>query len=151
MAFLEKADLRSAIREYQLDVITDGDDTIVLMAIDAAIEQVSSILTPNSKKVWDDGRPHYDVPAIFAATGTARNALMLANTKTVAMWHLIQLCNTGLEYDDAKERYDRAIKYLMDLASGEVNSPTLPLITVEPPDDEQPFAMGSRRKFCHDN
>lgn len=151
MAFLEKADLKSSIREYQLNSITDNDDTIVYMAIDAAIEEASSILTRNDKKVWDDGRPHYDVAAIFAATGNARNALMLSNTKSIAMWHLIELCNTGIDYELAQDRYDRAVKYLRDLAAGNVNSGTLPQITTDPPDDEQPFAMGSRRKFCHDN
>ncbi|MFD2874048.1 hypothetical protein ACFS5N_16315 [Mucilaginibacter ximonensis] len=150
MAFLTKEDLRSAIREYQLDAITDNDDTIVQMAIDAAIEQAKSMLTPNDMKIWDDGRPHYDVDAIFTQENADRNALMLANTKTVALWHLIQLCNTGLNYDDAKDRYDRAIKYLKDLGAGIVNSGTLPKITADPPPDQQPFYSGSRAKFSHD-
>ncbi|MEZ2337681.1 hypothetical protein AB6735_18690 [Mucilaginibacter sp. RCC_168] len=152
MAFLEKSDLRSKIREYQLNSITDNDDTIVEMAIEAGIEEASSLLTRNDKKEWDDGRPHYDVEAIFNASGTDRNGLMLANTKSIVMWHLIDLCNTGLDYEKAESRYDRAVEYLEKLAAGDgANSRTLPRITAEPPIDDQPFAMGSRRKFCHDN
>jgi hypothetical protein len=150
MAFLEKADFNSVIREYELDAITGNDDTLVDQAIEMAVEEVSSYFVPNDKKEWDDGRPHYDVDAIFNATGVNRNALMMGNTKIVAIWHLLLLCNTGLEYDDAKDRYDRTIVYLKDLAAGRKNSRTLPRITVEPPEDEQPFAMGSRKKFRHE-
>lgn len=150
MAFLEKADFKSAIRDYQLDAITDDDDTIVEVAIDMAIEEVSSIFTPSDKKVWEDGRPHYDVEAIFTATGADRNPLMMGNTLTVAIWHLVFLCNVGVEYDKAEARYDRAITYLKALAKGDMNSGTLPRITIPPPDDDQPFGFGSRLKFNHD-
>ena len=150
MAFLEKADFKTIIREYQLNSITDNDDTIIDTAIEMAIEEVSSILTADSNKIWQDGRRHYDVEAIFSTTGNNRNALMLGNTKIVAIWHLLILCNTGLDYQEAEGRYDRAIKYLKQLAKGEVNSRTLPLITTEPPEDELPFGFGSRPKFNHE-
>ncbi|MBD1394270.1 hypothetical protein [Mucilaginibacter glaciei] len=150
MAFLEKTDFSSVIRMYELDTITANDDTLVDQAIEAAIEEVSGYFVPNDKKQWDDGRPHYDVEAIFNATGTNRNALMMANTKIVAIWHLLILCNTGFEYEEAKDRYDRSTTYLKKLGAGEINSRTLPRITVEPPEDELPFQMGSRPKFNHE-
>jgi hypothetical protein len=150
MAFLNKQDFSSVIREYELDTITGNDDTLVDQAIDMAVEEVSSYFIPNDKKQWMDGRPIYDVDAIFTATGTDRNALMMGNTKIVAIWHLLILCNTGLEYDDAKDRYDRTVTYLKELAAGVKNSRTLPRITTEPAIDELPFAMGSRKKFNHE-
>jgi hypothetical protein len=153
MPFLTKEDLNTVIRDYELETITEGEDTIVDEAIEAAIDEVASILTPNDMKLWQDGRPHYDVVAIFNATGTERNALMLTHTKSVAMWHLVQLCNTGLIYKDAVDRYDRAIEYLNRLAAGKVNSRTLPKVappTVEEPEEQtEPFRMGSNKKFNH--
>ncbi|MEO7212648.1 hypothetical protein [Mucilaginibacter sp.] len=150
MAFLIKEEFKTVIRDYQLDAITDGDDSIVDTAIEIAIEEVSSYFNASDKKVWEDGRPHYDVPAIFAAIGAQRNALMLANTKIVAIWYLLDLCNTGLEYDEAKDRYDRATAYLKALAKGDVNSATLPRLAGPPPEDELPYRFGSRNKFTHE-
>lgn len=150
MAFLTKDDLSAGIRDYQLNAITDNNDTIVEQAIEAAIEEVSSLLVPNDKVQWYQGQFRYDVDAIFAAEGDARNKLMVLNTISVTLWHLILLCNTGLDYKDAQDRYDRAKQYIKDLASGEANSRTLPRITADLPDDIQPFAMGSRPKFNHE-
>lgn len=150
MAYLVQAELSSVIRDYQLNAITDGDDSIVDVAIEMAIEEVASILTPNNMKTWEDGRLAYDVAAIFAAEGDARNALMLGNVKTCTIWHLIALCNTGLIYKDAQDRYDRTITYLKGLAQGDYNSATLPKVTVPPPDTQLPFQFGSRCKFHHE-
>lgn len=150
MPFLTKADFNSVIRLYQLDAITAGDDTIVQIAIDSAIEEVTSIFTPSNKKEWLDGRPHYDIVTIFAQVGSARNPLMLENTKVVAIWHLIFLCNTGLIYAEAESRYDRTIIYLNELATGVKTSGTLPQLVIAPPDTQIPWQMGSRRKFHHD-
>lgn len=150
MSFLTKEDLKSGIRDYNLAAITDNDDDIVERAIDAGIEEVSSSLVANEKKEWYAGQFRYDVDAIFSAEGAERNQLMLTNTITVTLWHLVGLCNTGLDYKDLQDRYDRAIKYINDLASGKKNSRTLPRIEEEPPADQEPFAMGSRDKFNHD-
>lgn len=150
MAYLVQAELKTVIRDYQLTAITDGDDSIVDIAIEMAIEEAASILTPSNQKVWEDGRLRYDVAAIFAAEGDARNPLMLGNVKTLAIWHLIALCNTGLNYADAQDRYDRAMAYLKGLASGQFNSATLPQIADEPPADDLPYQFGSRTKFNHE-
>ena len=150
MAFLTKDDLKSGIRDYNLNAITDNDDTIAQRAIDAGIEEVSSSLVANDKKEWYEGQFRYDVDAIFSAEGDERNQLMVTNTVTVTLWHLVGLCNTGMDYKDLQDRYDRAIKYIRDLASGKNNSRSLPRITTPPPTDQQPFAMGSRPKFNHD-
>jgi hypothetical protein len=78
---------------------------------------------------------------------------MLTHTKSVTMWHLIALCNTGLTYSDAEGRYDRATAYLEGLAAGDKNSRTLPKLAPPPPDpvnDDLPFRMGSRLKFNHE-
>lgn len=140
--FLTKEDLGSAIYGYQVDQITEGNDDLVLQAIGAAIEEVGGYLSGNSL---------YNVAAIFAATGTSRNALILTHTATVAKWYLVELCNADIIYEQAKERYDRATAWLIKLAKGTVSVgslPTMPIASGETETDT--FGYGSRVKFNHD-
>lgn len=150
--FLEISDLGSAIYDYQLNQITEGDDTIIETGCATAIEEVRSYITANNQHGWKDGRFLYDVDAVFNAVGTERNALILAHTKTCAVWHIIQLCNADVMYQHVKERYDRSIAWLRDLASGKVTLSTLPQLT---PDDSNVAGssntrFGSRTKFNYE-
>lgn len=154
--FLQKEELRSTVYAYQLDQITEEDDSIIDMGINAAIEEVKSYLTPNNKKDWRDGRPRYDATAIFAATGITRNALILELTKTIAEWWIIRLCNADIIHERVKERYDRAIDYFKQIASGKVTIAALPLLPANNNDGVTttttalPFRMGGRAKFTHE-
>ena len=141
--FVSKEDLGSAIYGYQVEQITEGDDDLVLQAINAAIEEVGGYLAGNSL---------YDVSAIFATTGANRNALILTHTVTIAKWYIVELCNADIIYEQAKERYDRAVSWLTKLSKGTVTLgglPTIPIATGETETDT--FGYGSRVKFIHDN
>jgi phage gp36-like protein len=141
--FLEKDDLGSAIYGYQVDQITEGNDDLVLQAIGAAIEEVGGYLAGSSL---------YDVTAIFAATSTNRNDLILTHTITVAKWYIVELCNADIIYEQAKERYDRAVSWLTKLSKGTVTLSSLPTIPIETGTTEtDTFGYGSRVKFIHDN
>jgi hypothetical protein len=152
MSFLNKEELQTSIYQFQIDQITEGDDTIIETGIATAIEEVKSYLDINNQRKNSDGRLLYDTQAIFNASGEDRNSLILAHTKTVAIWHIIQLCNADVIYENVKERYDRAISWLRDLASGKVNLSTLPQLDPEGenPAANLPFRMGSRTKFNHE-
>ncbi len=140
--FLEKSDLGSAIYGYQVDQITDGNDDLVLQAIGAAIQEVGGYLS---------GTSSYDVAATFATTGTARNALIVTHTVTVAKWYLVELCNADIIYEQAKERYDRAVAWLIKLSKGTVKLDDLPTIPIDDQqDDLDGFGFGSRVKFNHE-
>jgi phage gp36-like protein len=140
--FLSKSDLGSAIYGYQVDQITEGDDALVLQAIGAAIEEVGGYLS---------GASLYDVPAIFAATGTDRNALIVTHTVTVAKWYLVELCNADVIYEQAKERYDRAVAWLTKLSKATVTLGSLPVVAIATGETEtDTFGYGSRVKFQHD-
>lgn len=158
MSYLPIEELKSAIYEYQMDEITEGDDAIALAAIEAAIDEVKSYLTPNNQLGWDDGRTVYDVKKIFEATGTSRNALILAHVKTIAKWWIILLSNPDIIYEQVKERYDRSIDYLTKVAAGQVTISTLPVYSPAGTDENgNPIALpeiaiyGSRRKFNHED
>lgn len=150
--FLDPLDLDNVIYGYQLDQITENDDTIVLQGLAAAEEEAKSYLEPNpNQNDYLDGRLLYDVAVIFAKTGAERNALILQHTLTIAKWHIIQLCNADVIYEHAKERYDRAVDWFDKMNSGAVKLSSLPVLDrTEENTEKTPFSSGSRAKFNHE-
>jgi hypothetical protein len=150
--FLKKADLGSVIYAYQIDQITEGNDDLVEQALSAAEEEAKSYLTPNVNKLETlDGRILYDTALIFSADGLDRNALILQHCLTLAKFHIATLCNADFIYEQAKERYDRAIEWFTKLAKGTVVLTSLPrIVLTDENNDRQPFSSGSRVKFNHE-
>lgn len=152
--FLTATDLDNTIYGYQVEQITEGNEDITLEALATAEEEVRSYLSLNNKREKYDGRLRYDVDAILSATGTYRNPMIKQMMITIAKWYIVDLCNADVIYEHAKERYDRAVKWLNDLAKGNVSLSTLPVIennnTDTDDENTQPFAYGSREKFNHE-
>jgi hypothetical protein len=150
--FLVKIDLGSVIYSYQVDQITEGNDDLVLQALSAAEEEAKSYLTPNINSMNAfDGRVLYDTAAIFNASGLDRNALILQHCLTLAKFHIATLCNADFIYEQAKERYDRAIDWFTKLSKGTLVLTSLPQITITDQNNtRQPFSSGSRAKFNHE-
>lgn len=150
--FLAKEDLGSVIYAYQIDQITEGNDDLVAQALAAAEEEAKSYLTPNTNKLETlDGRILYDTVLIFSSDGLDRNALILQHCLTLAKFHIATLCNADFIYEQAKERYDRAIEWFTKLSKGTVVLTSLPRIILDDTNSErQPFSSGSRTKFNHD-
>ena len=147
--FAQIEDLGQTIYNYQVEQITEGNSLIVSQALLTAEEEVRAYLSESNRREHLDGRLHYDVAAIFASTGSLRNALLLTLTLTIAKWYIVELCNADIIYETAKERYDRAVVLLNKIAKGEINLAGLPLIT---PSEDEPSALrfGSRPKFTHE-
>ena len=149
--FLTKEELKSAIYNYQIEQITELDDDIIFMAITAATDEAKSYLRPNKKKEWMDGRANYDVDAVFNATGSDRNSLLMEMVKSMSVWYILRLCNVDMLYENLKDRYDRAIDWLKKVNKGDITL-DLPML----PDNDtntntlQPFRFGSRLKFNHE-
>ena len=152
----------TAIYGYQVEEIADGDENAIIFAINAAEQEVRSYLTPNGKKIYQDGRPVYDAELIFKQAGTERNALILQLIKSIAKFHFIELCNADILYERAKANYDRAISYLKDIQAGNATLSGLPMVgdetetdpatglPVATPAEPLPFRMSSRKKFNHE-
>lgn len=151
MAFLEITELRSALKAEKIQLISSNDDLIVQEAINAAITDIKSRLTPPTKKEAFDGRLRYDVTALFNQVGSDRNPLILAYTKVAAIWHLIIRSNAGVDYEVIQDRYDRAVDYLKDLANGDASDLSIPVLPTDTlTQTKQLFRSGSRRKFRHE-
>ncbi len=136
--YLTPEELNTSLYAHVVREITGGDAQIAAQAIEAAIEEVASYLGQR-----------YDTDLIFGAEGTARSALILENTKVVAVWQIIKLSNAETIYEMWKERYDRVIDYLKLVAKGTI-APRLPLRTDEDGAITLKAKFGSNRKFNHE-
>jgi phage gp36-like protein len=110
MAFLTISELKTHLYNENVEVISRNDDTIVQAAIDAALAEAKGYLTA------------YDVSAVFTATGSNRNALLLTFVKDIATWHFLVLCNAGVELELRQDRYERAINWLKAVQKGDVSA-----------------------------
>lgn len=135
--FLTPDELKTHIYAHVIDEITAGDRSIVLQAIEAAVEEARSYLATR-----------YDTDKIFSAAGDERNALVLENVKIIAIWRVITICNVEVIYDMWRERYDRVVAYLRDVARGTI-SPSLPPITDTDGNTVLQAKFGSNPKFHH--
>jgi hypothetical protein len=75
MSFLTAADYGPQIKQDQLDIVLQGNATALPLAELSAQEYVESFL-----------RQRYDVAEIFAATGTARSALIITYMVDIALY-----------------------------------------------------------------
>lgn len=134
--FCEKEELKTVAYTYQVDQITMDDDTIVMTAVETAMEEVRSYLAHR-----------YDMDKAFAEEGSGRNPQLLHLVKVIALYHIVQLSNVDMIYDRVKADYDAAVTFLNRCADGKLN-PSLPLIPVE--EDEhgnEETLWGSDRKL----
>lgn len=129
--------MRTVIYEHTMDDISVEDDATVLQCIEAAVGEMKSYLASR-----------YDVATIFAATGDHRDALILEDTKVIAVWNLIRLSNSELIYEQWRDRYDRVVKFMKDVAEGTI-TPDLPIVTDASGNPIIKSRFGSNPKFQH--
>jgi phage gp36-like protein len=132
MSFITNTDLLTAIYQEQLDAITREDDAIPQFGIDAAVEEMKGYLSPK-----------YDTDKIFAKEGTGRNNLLVTFCRDIAVYHIINLSNPGVDYKSKEARYNRAVEWLKHVQSGKVNPPDLDLNTEE---EDNEILMSSNTK-----
>lgn len=105
--YLDISELKTHAYDHELQAIIQGDEMIALASIDVAVEYAKSKLMK-----------HYDVEAIFSATGDERNPLLLKIVKDIAVWELIGLANPSIDYSDKKFRYEQAVDWLTAVYKG---------------------------------
>lgn len=116
--FLSPEEMKTHLYAENIDIISRGDDEIMMAAIDAATAEAKGYLGA------------YDRTAIFNMSGNDRNTLLLMFIKDMATWHFLVLCNAGTKLELRKERYDRAISWLKAVQKGDV-TPDLPTTEAE--------------------
>lgn len=154
--FITPEEMKDVLYSYQMNEIAESDEQIIDNGILAAISEVKAYFTASNQKKWNDGRPQYDVDAIFNASADQRDPFILRMCKTVAAWNICELANVDIIYDQVKERYENVVKTLEKIAgmgyyiNSPVLTPDLPVITDTDTDERKPFRYGSRTKFNHE-
>ena len=135
--FITKEEIKTHLYDYQVDQITDNDDTIVVSAIDTAVAEVKAYLANR-----------YDVETIFSKTGSERSALVVEHVKVCAVYHLLLLCNVDAIYERYEQAYDRTITFLKQVADG-LLSPDLPYLQTSTGQPTGTIQLKSNKKFIH--
>lgn len=115
MAFLTTTDYDKLIESGILDIVK-GDAATLADAEVAAQEEMASYL-----------RGRYDVNAIFAATGTDRNPVLVLYMADMVLYHIHSRIAPMNIPELRGIRYDAAIGWLKRVADGKLN-PDLPLL-----------------------
>lgn len=121
--FITKEDFNITIRPYEIEQITDGDDTIVHMAISAAVGEMKPYLH------------RYDTDKIFSATGDQRHPLLLRFAVDIAVFQLVSIARPDQDLENRRALYKRAIDWLKQVKNEEMPV-DLPLKEENPDDDK---------------
>lgn len=108
-SFITKSDYDSTLHAEILDALVRNDEAVIEQCENDAIAEMKGYL---------GGK--YDVDAIFAKEGTQRNSLILMYAKDIAVYHMFCVHNPYKISKIRQDRYDRAIEWLKQVASGNI-------------------------------
>lgn len=133
--FLTKEDYIVA-SSTALNVLQQCSEDKLEKAERMAIEEMSGYL-----------RSRYDVKKTFAATGDARNDVLVMYGCDIALYHLSSWLPNKMGHEIRKERYELALKWLEGVQAGKI-TPDLPTVTGEDGEEDvyNPMKWGSEKK-----
>lgn len=132
--FLSKSDLYQSLHEEIIDEITRQDNTLIEQCISTAVAEMKPYLSP----VFDTG-------SIFAKTGTDRDPLLVTFAADIAVYNLVSTCPVGIDMDDKRARYKRAIDWLKQVQSQEI-IPDLPRASTPPAQSVIKWGSATRKE-----
>lgn len=106
--YISPSEITTHLGVEQIEAISDGDETMLATAINAAIIQVVGYLSG------------YDVDVELAKTGDSRNDLLVLWVKDVAVWHFINICHVNTSLELRAKRRDDAISDLRKIQKGDM-------------------------------
>lgn len=133
--FVTDQDYKVVIGEQALKVVSQISAENRANAETEAVEEIAGYL-----------RPKYDAGAVFSASGTQRNKLVVMYTCDIAIYHMTASTPQKMGMEIRKERYERAIKWLEGVQAGKI-VPDLPLAIDENGETIGiPMKYGSQKK-----
>lgn len=133
--FIQPEDYDASIHSEILGRLTRDDDAVVEICEDRAIAEMRGYLSAR-----------YDVDAIFSAEGTARNQLVLMMAIDIAVYHLFCIHNPQKMSQIRKDRYDRAVEWLKQVAAFKITIDGAPKLPEEELKQNSPWLMSSNPK-----
>jgi phage gp36-like protein len=119
--FISEKDLYSAIREYELADIVQGDPALIDIAISTAIGEMKPYLF------------RYDCEQIFSARGSDREPLLVRFAVDIAIFELVSIVRPDQDLENRRALYNRAIGWLREVRDEKMPC-GLPLLPVDPED-----------------
>lgn len=133
--FINPEDYDASIHREILASLTRDDAAIVEICEDRAIAEMRGYLVAR-----------YDVDAIFSAEGSARNRLVLMMAIDIAVYHIFSIHNPQKMSQIRKERYERAMEWLKQVAAFKIAIDGAPGLTEEKQKQNSPWQMSSNPK-----
>ena len=133
--FINPEDYDASIHREILDALTRNDDAIVEICEDRAIAEMRGYLSAR-----------YDVDALFAAEGEARNQLVLMMATDIAVYHLFCIHNPQKISQIRKDRYERAVEWLKQVAGFKIAVDGASGLPEEEQKRNSPWRMSSNPK-----
>lgn len=137
--FITLEDYDASIHSEILSRLTRDDDAIVEICEDRAIAEMRGYLSAR-----------YDIDAIFSAEGAARNQLILMMAIDIAVYHLHSIHNPQKMSQIRKDRYERAVEWLKQVAGFKITIDGAPKLPEEELKQNNPWLMSSNpKRTCH--
>lgn len=133
--FINSEDYDASIHREILDSLTRNDDAIIEICEDRAIAEMRGYLSAR-----------YDVDAIFSAEGTDRNHLVLMMAVDIAVYHLFSIHNPQKMSQIRKDRYERAVEWLKQVAAFKITIDGAPKLPEDIQKQNSPWLMSSNPK-----
>ncbi|MCR5714403.1 MAG: DUF1320 domain-containing protein [Bacteroidales bacterium] len=133
--FLTTIDYDATIHRDFLDATVREDASLVEICEDRAIMEMRSYL---SKR--------YDCDRLFQARGEERNQLVMMMAMDIAVYHLLSIANPQKLSQVRRDRYDRAMEWLRQVADYKVSIPDAPLLPEETRMEHTPMLVASGKK-----
>ena len=137
--FITLGDYDASIHREILDALlrhdSDTEDSAIIeICEDRAIDEMRSYMNK-----------FYDCNAIFGATGSDRNQLVLMMALDIAIYHIFCQHNPYKMSQVRKDRYDRAIEWLKAVASGKITIADAPRLPEEQQAANSPWQIASEK------
>lgn len=116
--FLEKSELKTVSTTEIINLITNGDESIITTIIAESIDVMSGYLFQ-----------YFDTTAIFEASGNDRNLTILKHLKALVI-HGIYKRRSKTMNESVKDDYDEAMTWLEKVSEGKIKPP-LPIRMVD--------------------
>ena len=130
--FINPEDYDASIHREILGSLTRDDESIVEICEDRAIAEMRGYLSAR-----------YDVDAIFSAEGDARNQLVLMMAIDIAVYHIFSIHNPQKMSQIRKDRYERAVEWLKQVAAFKITIDGAPKLPEEEQKQNSPWLMSS--------
>lgn len=137
--FIQPSDYDASVHREILDSLTRNDNAIIEICEDRAISEMRGYL---SKR--------YDCNEIFKQIDENRNQLIVMMTIDLIVYHIFCIHNPQKLSQMRKDRYDRAMEWLRNVAKGNIDIDGAPLLPEDKAVYKSPYILrGNKKRVNH--